>query len=267
MFTRIFLLSFSCLASPFARADLPPCEAVSGAEAKQGVKHEAQVDNTLFDAVLRERVRDGLVDYVALKTDARLADYLAALEKIDPATLPRSQRLSYWINTYNAATLKLMADAWPVASIMKINGGKPWDVPVFQPAGSAERLTLNQIEHTMIRKGFAEPRVHFALVCAAKSCPPLRSEAYTGDRISAQLSEQARIFLRNPSSNTYDAKAHTLRLNPLFQWYATDFGGETGTPGFVMKYLADEDRDALKRFSREPDLVFGDYDWTPNAQP
>ena len=263
MFTRILLLLWLCSGSSFVRAEAPCCGPVAGAEAKS----EARVDHSLFDALLQSRVRDGLVDYAGLKTDTRLADYLSALEKIDPATLARAPRLAYWINAYNAATLKLMADAWPVTSIMKINDGKPWDVPVFQPAGVAERLTLNQIEHTVIRKGFVEPRIHFALVCAAISCPPLRSEAYAGERLSAQLNDQTRSFLRNPARNSYDASAHALRLSPLFQWYAVDFGGATGTPGFVLKYLSDSDRTALKRFSREPALVFGDYDWSPNAQP
>ena len=224
------------------------------------------VDHSVYEALLREHVRDGLVDYVALKTDARLAAYLAALEVIDPASLPRAERLAYWINTYNAATLKLMADAWPVASILKINDGKPWDVPVFQPRGAAERFTLNHIEHQIIRKDFVEPRVHFALVCAATSCPVLRSEPYEATRLSGQLAEQARDFLRDRARNRYDASAHTLRLSPLFQWYAMDFGGSAGTPGFVAKYLDPADHAAFSRFSRAPALVFEEYDWAPNAQ-
>ncbi len=263
MFTRFLFLLCFCVGGAVLRAESACCASQPGAEAAQA----PQVDNSLFDALLQARVRDGLVDYVGLKSDSRLAAYLAELQKVDPATLGRAQRLSYWINAYNAATLKLMADAWPVASIMKINDGKPWDVPVFQPAGAPERLTLNQIEHTMIRKGFVEPRIHFALVCAAISCPPLRSEAYAGERLSAQLNDQTRSFLRNPARNRYDPSAHALRLSPLFQWYAVDFGGATGTPGFVLKYLSDSDRTALKRFSREPALVFGDYDRSPNAQP
>lgn len=226
----------------------------------------SRVDHAVYDALLGERVRNGLVDYAGLKTDERLAGYLAALEQVDPSTLPRSEKLAYWINAYNAATLKLMADAWPVASITKINEGKPWDLPVFRPAGAVERLTLNQIEHGIIRKDFLEPRIHFALVCAALSCPPLRSEAYVGARVSAQLSEQTRLFLRDPARNHYDASAHTLRLSSLFDWYAVDFGGATGTPGFVLKYLSDADREKVGRFTREPGLAFNDYDWAPNAQ-
>jgi hypothetical protein len=263
MFTRPLIVLCASLSATGLRADSPAPERPSVAESKQ----EARVDHALFDALLHDRVRDGLVDYAGLKADPRLAEYLAALEKTDPSTLSRAQRLAYWINVYNAATLKLMADVWPVASIMKINDGKPWDLPVFQPAGFPERLTLNQIEHAIIRKDFVEPRIHFALVCAAISCPPLRSEAYTGERLSAQLSEQTRLFVRDPARNRYDPSAHALCLSPLFQWYAVDFGGATGTPGFVLKYLGDSDRAALKRFSREPELIFGDYDWAPNAQP
>jgi hypothetical protein len=221
--------------------------------------------HSVYDALLREHVREGLVDYAALKTDSRLAAYIATLEAIDPAPLPQAERLAYWINAYNAATLRLMADAWPVESILKLNGGKPWDVPVLQPCGVAQKLTLNQIEHDIIRKEFREPRIHFALVCAAVSCPPLRSEAFAAARLSTQLDEQTRAFVRDPARNRYDASAHTLRLSPIFQWYAADFGDAEGMLGFVVKYLAPADREALARSGLAPELVFENYDWAPNA--
>lgn len=225
----------------------------------------ASVGHDLFDSILQDRVRAGAVDYGALKTDPRLERYLAALAEVDPATLNRSNRLAHWINAYNALTLKLMTDSWPVESIRNINNGKPWDVPLFLPKGFSERLSLNQIEHEIIRKQFTEPRVHFALVCAAVSCPPLRSEAYQGPRLSAQLADQTTQFLRNPARNRYDARAHSLSLSPLFNWYAVDFGGAAGVPSFVAKYLATTDRDAMARFSRPPSVVFSDYDWAPNT--
>jgi hypothetical protein len=135
------------------------------------------------------------------------------------------------------------------------------------PQGFPERLSLNQIEHEVISKQFTEPRVHFALVCAAASCPSLRAEAYRGPQLSAQLAEQTTLFLRNPAYNQYDARTHTLHLSPLFNWYLADFGGAAGMPLFVAKYLAPDDRVALGRFSRAPTVVFGDYDWTPNREP
>lgn len=225
----------------------------------------ATVDNSAYAGLLRDHVREGLVDYAALKTDARLPAYLAVLETVDPDALPRVERLAYWINTYNAVTLKLMADHWPVASIMKLNEGKPWDLPLFRPLGSAERLTLNHIEHEIIRKQFDEPRIHFVLVCAAISCPPLLSAPYEAGQLEAQLERQTRAFLRDSRHNRYDAAAHTLRLSPLFDWYADDFGGANRVPDYVRPFLREADQRALSKIKRPPAVVFTDYDWSPNA--
>lgn len=222
-------------------------------------------DYSEYAALLREHVRDGLVDYAALKTERRLAASIIAMEKIDFAPLSRDERLAYWINTYNAVTLKLMADAWPVESIMKLNAGKPWDLPLFTPRGADAPVTLNHIEHEIIRKRFDEPRIHFALVCAAVSCPPLISEPYRAAKLEAQLDRQTRAFLRDPDRNRYDRAAHTLHLSPLFDWYAVDFGGSSGVVDYVRAYLPEADQRALAKHKRHPAVVFIDYDWAPNA--
>ncbi len=225
------------------------------------------VDHSAYDALLHERVSLGRVDYVALQTDARLGAYLAHLAALDPATFSEPERLTYWINAYNAVTLKLMADSWPVKSIKDINGGKPWDRPLFQPVGFEKALTLNQIENDIIRKQFTEPRIHFALVCAAVSCPMLRSEAYVAERLSAQLVGQANSFLRDPTLNRYDGTTHTLHLSPLFQWYAVDFGGPEALAKYVQPFLPMADRASIALAGRAPAVVFGDYDWAANAAP
>ena len=159
------------------------------------------VDHSSYDALLHERVEFGQVDYAALREDARLGAYLASLAVIDPSTLSENERIAYWLNAYNALTLKLMADAWPLESIQKINDGKPFFLPLFQPLGFDKKITLNEIENSILRKHFAEPRVHFALVCAATSCPLLRSEVYLPDRLSTQLTGQATAFLRDAARN------------------------------------------------------------------
>ena len=226
----------------------------------------ASVDHSMFDALLKDHVQDGRVDYAGLKSDVRLADYLALMADVDLNVLSRDERLVYWINTYNAVTLKLMAGAWPVESIMKLNGGKPWDVPLFRPRGARAAITLNHLEHGIIRKEFDEPRIHFALVCAAVSCPPLIPEAYVAEKLETQLAVQTQSFLRDPAHNVYDQGQHTLRLSPLFQWYAGDFGGEANVLAFVLPYLTSSDQRALRNKSAPPALVFGDYDWSPNAK-
>jgi hypothetical protein len=210
-------------------------------------------------------VRDGLADYAALKSDERLAAFIAALEKTDLEPLSRGERLAYWINTYNAVTLKLMADAWPVESIMKLNAGKPWDLPLFTPRGADVAITLNHIEHEIIRKQFGDARIHFALVCAAVSCPPLISEPYAPETLETQLDRQTRAFLHDDRRNRYERDAHTLRLSPLFDWYAVDFGGASGVVDYVSPYLPEADQRALAKHKRHPAVVFTDYDWAPNA--
>jgi hypothetical protein len=225
----------------------------------------ASVDYSVYAALLKAHVRDGLVDYAALKTDARLPAVIARLEQTDLAPLSRAEQLAYWINTYNAVTLKLMADAWPVESIMKINGGKPWDLPLFTPHGAGTAITLNHIEHDIVRKQFDEPRIHFVLVCAAISCPPLISEPYEASKLEAQLERQTRAFLRDLRRNRYDAAEHRLRLSPLFDWYANDFGGANRVPDYVRPYLREADQRALSKVKRPPAVVFTDYNWSPNA--
>ena len=276
MVTRPGCRIFLCLFAAFVA--LTP-QVTSVAAAGQPVAHPlAKVDHALFDAILRDRVSDGLVDYAALKRDRRLAAYLTKLARVDLAPLSREERLAYWINTYNAATLKFMADAWPVESIMKLNGGKPWDVPVFRPLGAAEAITLNHIEHEIIRKQFAEPRIHFALVCAAMSCPPLRGDSYTGAALDAQLGEQTVNFLRDKTANRYESASRSYVLSPLFQWYVADFGGdEQGVLRFIasqidLRELCPSGR-AFKDPAASPDkpkadarIRYSDYDWSPNAQ-
>lgn len=213
----------------------------------------------LYQGLLRDHVREGRVDYAALRTDARLAAYLKKLAARDPSALPRDEALAYWINAYNAATLKLVVDAWPVDSIMKINAGKPWDVPVFRPRGQPAALTLNQIEHDIIRKQFAEPRIHFALVCAAASCPPLRAEEYTASALEAQLAEQTKNFLADRVINRFDPATNRYVVSPLFKWYASDFGGTDATVRAFIDDLAGASPSA------DAPITYSDYDWSLNA--
>jgi hypothetical protein len=207
-----------------------------------------------------------------------LNTYLARLAKVDLAPLSREERLAYWINTYNAVTLKFMADAWPVESIMKLNAGKPWDVPLFKPRGSDRALTLNHIEHEIIRKEFSEPRIHFALVCAAASCPPLRGDSYTGARLEDQLAAQTAGFLRDKTINRYESATRSYVLSPLFQWYVADFGGdEKGVLEFVARQVDLRELCPSGRAFQDPSasasvpkadfrVRYSDYDWSPNAQ-
>ena len=186
----------------------------------------AQVDaeHALLTQALREHVVDGEVDYAAIKKDRRFEKYIASLREVTPFAIEDdNERLAFWINTYNAFTVKLINDHSPISSIREIKQGGlgPWDIVWIDIDGTM--YSLNQIEHEIIRKEFDEPRIHMALVCAAKSCPPLRSEAYVGRTLDAQLEDNSRLFLLDQTKNRYDEKSNTLYLSELFNWYGEDF--------------------------------------------
>lgn len=215
-----------------------------------------------LDEVLASRVREGKVDYAGLKTDSDGLDaWLAVAAKTDEDEFkgrPREQRLAFLINLYNAATLRLILDHHPIASIRKIgpawDPNRAWKLPVVKVFGRT--VTLNELEHGMIRPVFQEPRAHFALVCAAKGCPPLRSEAYDGARLNEQLDDQARTFLAQKEKNGASGALRTATLSPIFKWYMDDFGGSKKTVlAFVKKWLPVEADWAVE---------WSDYDWSLN---
>src|SRR5262245_57007156 len=221
----------------------------------------------LFDHVLATRVKDGLVDYAALKANPReLNDYLDQLASVPEASFDQwtqPQKLAFQINLYNATTLRLILNHYPVKSIKKIGSlfSGPWDKPVVRLFGRS--LSLDALEHERLRVQFDEPRIHFALVCAARSCPPLRAEAYTGAKLEQQLEELGRLFLRMEQKNSVDLKTRTLHLSPIFKWFAEDFQRRSGS---VQKFVAPYFPDELRRELQKGDfrIKYTDYDWSLN---
>lgn len=215
----------------------------------------------------------GLVDYDGFAGDADFARYLASLAAVDPAALPRDERLALWINAYNAYTIALINRHRERRSIRNINrtlgliaGKGPWREPIAQVGGRT--YTLDEIEHEIIRPQFGEPRIHFALVCAALGCPALRREAYTGDRLDAQLAEETRRFLlESPRKNRVDVAAGRVHLSPIFRWYAEDFGG---SPAALGRYLARFHPPGAQRALLESGrfrIEYTPYDWSLNNRP
>lgn len=233
------------------------------------------VDHARFDRVLSEYVDPaGFVDYARLEThaDSVLRPYLQQLAETDPAALDREARLAFWINAYNAYTIKLILDHYPVESINDIKPGagptipkvnSPFKLDVGEVAG--EVRTLDEIEHGIIRERFDEPRIHFALVCAAVSCPRLRREAYTGNRLEAQLDDQARAFLRDTDKNLVPAGEKTVALSRIFKWFDEDFGGSSAAiQRFIAPYFDGNVRTKLEQ--ARYDVSFREYDWSLNDQ-
>ena len=187
----------------------------------------------LFTDVLLYHVHDGLVDYEGLCRDDRFSEYLHQLSSTDPGLLTAPQeRLAFWVNVYNAYTLDIICKNYPLDSINELHPGgffwgtifkrTIWDQPFVDVSG--KKYTLNQIEHNILRKEFKEPRVHFAFVCATRSCPVLRFEAYEGRELENQFEEQSHAFFNDSSKNSFDVSKRTAYLSPILGAYKKDFG-------------------------------------------
>jgi hypothetical protein len=238
---------------------------VSAAEAYSNAAAGAVFDHSRLDTLLRAQVdADGLVDYAALAREGSALDaYLASLASAPFAEMGRDEKLALLVNAYNAFTLRLILDHWPVASIKDIPSGKRWDDRRFRLAG--ETLSLNQVEHERIRPRFREPRIHFALVCAARSCPPLRAEAYVGARLEAQLADQARRVHTDGRWLRFDPASGTLHLTRLYDWYGSDF--LQAAPS-VEKYVAAHELSVRAALGAGQKLKVRwlPYDWSLNRR-
>lgn len=222
-------------------------------------------DHSTFNALLKKHVNSaGLVDYKGLKKDAdQLDKYIASLAKAPIDQMGRDQRLALLVNGYNAFTLRLILDHYPIKSIKDIPAEKRWDDKRWNIGGHV--WSLNQIEQEQIRPNFKEPRIHFALVCAAVGCPPLRNEAYRADRLEEQLQAQAVYVHSHDRWFQFDPKTNTLKLTSLYNWYGGDFEQVAGS---AVKYAA-RYSPALKKAldaGHTPKVQFLDYDWSLNSQ-
>jgi len=228
------------------------------------------VDHSAWNAMLGAYVTDGMVDYDAFQRDARFATYLAQLGRVHAGSLARNDQLAYWINVYNAYTIHLLNSRKERRSIRDINKvlgvtlKSPWAEPIVR--ADRRTLTLDDVEHEIIRKQFKDPRIHVALVCAAMGCPPLRSDAFTAERVDAQLDDQARRFLAQRAKNRVDVKSGTVYGSPIFTWYRDDFGGTLeGVGAFWAKYVPSGPEQALVR-SGKFRWVDTEYDWRINVR-
>ncbi|RMD84464.1 MAG: DUF547 domain-containing protein, partial [Lentisphaerae bacterium] len=208
-------------------------------------------------------VSKGLVTYRGLKTQkaklAKLLESWGAVAEAKMRSWPEKRQLAFLINLYNAATLKLIVDHYPVKSIKDIGGWftGPWDQKVVPLWGRL--VTLNFLEHKLLRKEFHEPRIHLALVCAARGCPPLRSEAYRASRLDAQLDDQAQRYFSMPTGLQIDNNRRKVLVSKIFKWYSEDF---ESVRAFIRRYVKPELQHAVTTY----DLDYLAYDWRLNEQ-
>lgn len=248
-------------------------------------------DHSGFDRILQKYVKNGRVNYKVLKTDHQtLATYLRDLEEVSPAdfhTWSREEKLAFWINAYNAITIEGILRNYPIQpggffsrrrfprnSIRQIKDF--WDTVFIRPLG--QNLTLNQIEHEILRKGFHEPRIHFALVCASLGCPQLPSRAFSAEHLEQQLQAAARNFIRNPAKVRLEKSKNILYLSAIFNWYKGDFSQLSskdkrlmkykknirGVVTFLLHYLSKEEKNFI--LQNHPKIKYLPYDWTLNEQ-
>ena len=211
------------------------------------------------------------IDYKALKAkdSAALQALRQQLGRVNVAALTPKQQLAHWINVYNVNTVATIVESYPVDSIRDISTDPIIRLNVFKkdrvPVGNA-KLSLDDIEHKKIREGFKDARIHFAINCAAKSCPPVRGEAFTGEKLDAQLDEQARLFLNGPNGARFqrDGDELTITVTKIMDWFGDDFEKWSGgKAAFIRKYVS-ADKQRLIDQAKEIDIEYDDYDWSLN---
>lgn len=221
-------------------------------------------EHAAFADLLQKNVKTGVVDYAGFKRAwAQLDAYLKELENTALHSLDRNDRMAFYINAYNAWTIKLILSKYPgITSIKDIAPwpGSPWKKKIVRLEGKI--FTLDEIEHSILRPRFNDPRVHFAVNCASKGCPPLRQEPYIGSRLDEQLDNAARAFINDSKYNYIDG--NTLYVSKIFKWFSKDFGDDI--PGFFRKFAQGRLKTALMQKKKRLNVKYLDYDWSLNGK-
>ena len=235
----------------------------SGCGVNSSLSNSRPIAHTLWNELLVKHVKpSGRVDYKGFIRDSlQLNEYLRLLEGHHPngKNWSRKERLAYWLNAYNAFTVKLICDHYPVESIKDIRRGIPfvnsvWDIKFIQIEG--KNYDLNNIEHGIVRKEFDEPRIHFALNCASASCPDLRAEAYVAEKLESQLKGQTIAFLLDTTKNHISSEK--LEVSRIFFWYKGDFKQKgKGVREFIEAYTEVSIDSGAK-------IDYKTYDWLLN---
>lgn len=233
------------------------------------------IDHSVWDAFLKQYLseKDGinLLDYAAAKKDengegkTRLGAYLDALQQTPVSKLNRNEQRAFWINLYNALTADVVIAHYPVDSIRDIDispglfADGPWQKKLVQVEG--EQLSLDDIEHRILRPIWRDARVHYAVNCASIGCPNLMTNAFTADNTELLLQQGARDFINHPRGANVDASG-ALVVSSIYQWFAEDFGGDdSGIIRHLQKYADDDLRAMLANVKTIAD---DDYDWRLN---
>jgi hypothetical protein len=205
---------------------------------------------------------DGGFRYAALAESEphreALARYVEAIGAATDEGWSDAEALAFYVNAYNALTVAAVLEAWPIESVMRVEGF--FDTKTHQVAGEA--MTLNGLENDIIRsERFADPRIHFVVNCASKSCPPLAAEPYTAENVEAMMAAASQAYVRA----TTELTSRKVKVSRLFEWFAEDFGGASGVRAFVADQLEDEAAAHVR--NERTELGYRDYDWALNDRP
>ncbi|MGI9405796.1 MAG: DUF547 domain-containing protein [Hyphomicrobiaceae bacterium] len=232
---------------------------------------DQKLDHSAWTALLATYVKpsdDGLnrVDYAAFKASGRdaLKAYLGTLTGSDVTSLTRDEQFAYWTNLYNAKTIDVVLDHYPVATIRDIDispglfSNGPWGKKVVTVNGT--KLSLDDIEHKILRPHFGDPRVHYAVNCASVGCPNLAVAAFQGEGLDEQLDAAARAYINSPRGFAVSGKRITA--SKIYKWFQEDFGGnEAGVLKHAMKYAEPGLAEKIKSIA---DIRGFAYDWALN---
>lgn len=232
---------------------------VRGSAAQAG-----QVDYRLYAELLKKHVKNGVVSYRGFKQDEATFDrFLKVLETTDLKILSKQEKFAFYINTYNAWTIKLVLTGYPGVRSIKDLGSllqSPWKKKIVRVGGDV--ITLDNVEHDILRPTYRDPRIHFAVNCASKSCPILISEPYLPETLDNQLDQSTIHFINDTSRNRLEGD--TLYVSSIFKWYKEDF--TDGIVPFFLKYAQGDLKTRLKASKTKVEIEYLDYDWSLNGQ-
>jgi len=271
-----YLVALAGFAVAAVLANAAPLHAAAPGDivARSAEGSSARVDHSAWDTLLKTYVKpgdDGLnrVDYANFRMHGHdaLKTYLLALARVDPARLDRKEQFAWLANLYNAKTIDIVLDHYPVRSIKDISlggglfaafTGGPWKAKVVSVAGVS--LSLDDIEHEILRKVFTDPRVHYAVNCASIGCPNLQTEAFTASRLDAQLDAAARAYVNHPRGVT--VQGDRIVVSSIYEWFKADFGGNDAG---VLRHLEGYAQPALATKIKSIGAISShDYDWRLN---
>lgn len=263
------LVTTAAGASPFERLFAPKSE-LWPRWTKHAERSDRSIDHSAWNSFLQRYVvasDDGIhrVAYAAVSGEdrSRLDAYVAALAGLSISDYARAEQFAYWINLYNALTVKVVLDHYPVASIRDIDispglfANGPWDGVLVEVEG--EGLTLNDIEHRILRPIWDDPRIHYAVNCASIGCPNLLTEAFTAGASERLLDSAARAYINHPRG--VGVQADGITLSSIYNWFVTDFDADGGVLPHLQRYAATE---LAAQLQSQPRIIDYVYDWSLN---